>query len=68
VNAYWIVIKMENFNIYGEQNGDHGTEYPKGDGNGSLSDASTIQKDDRDTLWKDSTKPWGITTEQNPAA
>jgi hypothetical protein len=41
---------MENFNIYGEKNGDHSTEYPKSDGNGSLSHASTIQKGDHDTL------------------
>jgi hypothetical protein len=41
---------MENFNIYGEQNGDHSTEYPKSDGNGSLSDAPTIQKGVQDTL------------------
>jgi hypothetical protein len=41
---------MENFNIYGEQNGDHPTGCPRGDGNGSLSDASAIQKGDRDTL------------------
>jgi hypothetical protein len=47
LNAYWVVIKMENFNIYGEQNGDLGVKYPKSDGNGSLSDASIIQKDDR---------------------
>jgi hypothetical protein len=35
---------MENFNIYGEQNGDHPAMYPKGDDNGSISDASTIAK------------------------
>jgi hypothetical protein len=34
-------------NIYGVQNGDLGVEYPKSDGNGSLSDASTIPKDDQ---------------------
>jgi hypothetical protein len=41
---------MQGFDIYGVQNGDHGTDYPKGDGNGSLSDAPTIQKDDRGML------------------
>ena len=40
---------MEYFNIYGEQNGDHSTMYPKSDGNGSISDASTIAKGDQDT-------------------
>ena len=38
---------MENFNTYGEQNGDLGVQYPKSNANGSLSDASIIQKDDR---------------------
>ena len=33
-----------------DQTGDHSTEYPKSDGNGSLSHASTIQKGDHDTL------------------
>jgi hypothetical protein len=41
---------MENFNISGEQNGDHSTEYPKSDVNGSLSDAPTIPRGDQDTL------------------
>jgi hypothetical protein len=41
---------MEYFNIYGEQNGDHSTMYPKSDGNGSISDAPTIAKGDQDTL------------------
>ena len=37
---------MSELNIYGAVNGNTETEYPKGDTNGSLSDASTIQKDD----------------------
>jgi hypothetical protein len=41
---------MENFNTYGEQNGDYSSEYPRNDGNGRLSDASTIQKGNRGTL------------------
>jgi hypothetical protein len=63
LNAYWVVIKMENFNTYGEQNGDLGVQYPKGDGNGGLSGASIIQKDDREApeLPEDATKPCGIT-------
>jgi hypothetical protein len=41
---------MENYyNLYGEQNGDHSSMYPQSDGNGSISDASTIAKDDLDT-------------------
>jgi hypothetical protein len=40
---------MENHNLYGEQNGDHSTIYPQSDGNGSISDASTIAKGDQDT-------------------
>jgi hypothetical protein len=40
---------MENYNLYGEQNGDHSTIYPQSDGNGSISDASTIAKGDQDT-------------------
>ena len=39
---------MENTNLYGEQNGDHSSMYPQSDGNGSISDASTIAKDDQD--------------------
>jgi hypothetical protein len=41
---------MEIYNTYGEQNGDHSTLYPQSDGNGSISDASTIAKGDQDTL------------------
>ena len=41
---------MENYNLYGEQNGDHSSMYPQSDGNGSISDASTIAKGDQDTL------------------
>jgi hypothetical protein len=41
---------MEVYNIYGEQNGGHSTMYPQGDGNGSISDASTIAKGDQGTL------------------
>ena len=37
---------MENYNLYGEQNGDHSSMYPQSDGNGSISDASTIAKED----------------------
>ena len=37
---------MENTNLYGEQNGDHSSMYPQSDGNGSISDASTIAKED----------------------
>jgi hypothetical protein len=42
---------MENYNLYGEQNGGHSAIYPQsdGDGNGSISDASTIAKGDQDT-------------------
>jgi hypothetical protein len=49
LNAHWVVIKMENLNMHGEQNGDRGVQYPKSDGSGSSSDAPTIQKGDRDT-------------------
>jgi hypothetical protein len=42
--------KMESYNIYGEQNGYHSTMYPRGDGNGSISDAPTIAKGDQGTL------------------
>ena len=41
---------MENYNLYGEQNGDHSSMYPQSEGNGSISDASTIAKGDQDTL------------------
>jgi hypothetical protein len=41
---------MENYNLYGEQNGDHSSMYPQGDGNGSISDAPTIAKGDQDPL------------------
>jgi hypothetical protein len=41
---------MENYNLYGEQNGDHSSMYPQSDGNGSISDASTIAKGDQDPL------------------
>jgi hypothetical protein len=37
---------MSELNIYGAVNGDTETGYPKGDTNGSLSDASTIPQDD----------------------
>jgi hypothetical protein len=40
---------LENYNLYGEQNGDHSSMYPQSDGNGSISDASTIAKGDLDT-------------------
>jgi hypothetical protein len=40
---------MGNYNLYGEQNGDHSTIYPQSDGNGSISDAPTIAKGDQDT-------------------
>ena len=40
---------MEKYNLNGEQNGDHSIMYPQSDGNGSISDASTIAKDDQDT-------------------
>jgi hypothetical protein len=38
---------MQGFDIYGVHNGGPGVGHPKGDGNGSLSDASTIPKDDQ---------------------
>jgi hypothetical protein len=41
---------MENYNLYGEQNGDHSSMYPQSDGNGSISDAPTIAKGDQDPL------------------
>ena len=37
---------MNELNIYGTGNGNTETEYPKGDTNGSLSDASTIPRGD----------------------
>jgi hypothetical protein len=37
---------MQDFDIYGVQNGGPGVEYPEGGGNGSLSAASTITKGD----------------------
>jgi hypothetical protein len=40
---------MENYNLYGEQNGDHSTIYPQSAGNGSISDAPTIAKGNQDT-------------------
>ena len=45
----YLKYAMENYNLYGEQNGDHSSMYPQSDGNGSISDASTIAKDDLDT-------------------
>ena len=41
---------MGNYNLYGEQNRGHSAIYPQSDGNGSISDASTIAKGDQDTL------------------
>jgi hypothetical protein len=41
---------MENYSLYGEQNGDHSSMYPQSDGNGSISDVSTIAKGDQDPL------------------
>jgi hypothetical protein len=55
---------MEHTNLYGEQNGDHSIMYPQGDGNGSISDASTIAKDDLVPHRKDSTEPWTDTRQK----
>ena len=40
------INEVSELNIYGAVNGDTETGYPKGDTNGSLSDASTIPTDD----------------------
>ena len=37
---------MSEFNLYGDGSGNTATGYPKSDNNGSVSDASTIPKDD----------------------